>query len=205
MLATVPVLAIPLVGCTRPRNDGPVVIVDGEDDGWSGTRVETPYEIPTQSLTDTSGQSYNLATSPATPITLVFFGYTHCPDVCITVMSDLAVALKRSDVRVQDRVTVAFVTTDPARDDEQTIREWLDLFDPSFVGLTGDLDVIKDMAEQLGVVVEGMKELPSGGYEVGHSAQVIGMQQDQGGVIVWTPSTPSGDLREDLARLVEQT
>ncbi|HIT75648.1 MAG TPA: SCO family protein [Candidatus Avipropionibacterium avicola] len=167
--------------------------------------MQNPYQVPEDSLTDTSGQSYNLSSSPATPVTLVFFGYTHCPDVCITVMSDLAVALKRSEDGVRDRITVAFVTTDPARDDPDTIRSWLDRFDPSFVGLTGDLDVIKDMAEQLGVVVEGMKKLPSGGYEVGHGAQVIGVRQDEGGVIVWTPSTPVGDLRNDLSRLVDES
>jgi len=181
----------------------PVIVDEGQSDGWTGTRLDNPYQVPDASFTDTSGQSYNLRTSPSTPVTLVFFGYTHCPDVCIAVLSDVAIALKRSEQAVRDRVTVIFVTTDPSRDDPGTIRAYLDRFSPDFVGLTAKLPEIKDVAEQLGVVVEGMKKLPSGGYEVGHGAQVIGVA-DQQGVIVWTPSTPVGDLKDDLARLVAE-
>ncbi|MGD7707156.1 SCO family protein [Microlunatus sp. Y2014] len=205
VLAVVTVLLFAVAGCVAPTTEeGPVVVNDPGDDGWGGTRVTTPYEVPDLSLTDAHGQAYNLRTSPSTPVTLVFFGYTNCPDVCIAVLSDVAMALKRSDPGVADRITMVFVTTDPNRDTPDVIKAYLDRFDPTFVGLTGEMSDIKALAKPLGVSIEGMKKLPSGGYEVGHGAQVIGINAQDQGVVVWTPGTPIGDLMADYQRLVAE-
>jgi protein SCO1/2 len=160
--------------------------------------------MPDMSLTDTSGRPYNLVTTPSKPVTLLFFGYTHCPDVCITVLSDVALAMKRLAPADRDQIQFIFVTTDPARDTEKPIRRYLDRFDPSFVGLTGPLPTIKRAATQVGVDIEGVEKLPSGGYEVGHSAQVIGFSRDSG-VVLWTPGTPIAALKHDFALLVERS
>ncbi|MGD7787875.1 SCO family protein [Propionibacteriaceae bacterium Y1700] len=195
-----------VAGCTappEPDNPGGVVVSDeGNTSGYAGTKLDAPYEVPDAVFTDASGQSYNLRTSPSKPVTLIFFGYTNCPDVCIGVLSDMAMALKRTDPQVRDQITVVFVTTDPARDKPEVIKDYLDRFDPSFVGLTSDLDTIKGAASRLGVGVEGMKKLPSGGYEVGHGAQVVGVDSSDRGVVVWTPGTPVGDLKADYTKLV---
>ncbi|MDN5727761.1 MAG: SCO family protein [Propionibacteriales bacterium] len=196
------------VGCaapTAPDNPGEVVVGDeGRPSEFRGTKLDSPYEVPDTVLTDSSGQSYNLRTSPSKPVTLIFFGYTNCPDVCIGVLSDVATALKRSDPQVRDQITVVFITTDPARDNPQAIRDYLERIDPSFVGLTGNLDTIKGTAGQLGVAIEGLKKLPSGGYEVGHGAQVIGVDSADRGVVLWTTGTAVGDLMADFATLVAQ-
>jgi protein SCO1 len=160
--------------------------------------------MPEISLTDTSGRPYNLATTPSKPATLLFFGYTHCPDVCITVLSDVALAMKRLAPADRDQIQFIFVTTDPARDTEKPIRRYLDRFDPSFVGLTGPLPMIKRAATQVGVDIEGVEKLPSGGYEVGHSAQVIGFSRNSG-VVLWTPGTSIAALKHDFALLVERS
>ena len=68
----------------------------------------------------------------------MFFGYTHCPDICQIVMADIASALARLDPSRARQVEMLFVTTDPARDDPATLRAYLDRFDPAFEGLTGD-------------------------------------------------------------------
>jgi protein SCO1 len=96
------------------------------------------------------------------------------------------------------------VTTDPARDKEKQIRRYLDRFNPAFVGLTGQLSTIKSAASQVGVDIQGMKRLPSGGYEVGHSAQVIGFSRNSG-VVLWTPGTPIAALKHDFASLVDRS
>jgi protein SCO1/2 len=155
-------------------------------------------------LTDTSGRPYNLATTPSKPVTLLFFGYTHCPDVCIAVLSDVALALQRMASGDRDHIQLIFITTDPARDKEKQIRNYLDRFNPSFVGLTGPMSTIKRAASEVGVDIEGKKKLPSGGYEVGHSAQVIGFSRNSG-VVIWTPGTPVGALKHDFALLVERS
>jgi protein SCO1 len=169
-----------------------------------GASLPEPYSMPEISLTDTSGRPYNLATTPSKPVTLLFFGYTHCPNVCIAVLSDVSLALQRLGPADRDQIQLVFVTTDPARDKERQIRNYLDRFNSSFVGLTGPLPTIKRAATEVGVDIQGMKKLPSGGYEVGHSAQVIGFDHDSG-VVLWTPDTSIAALKHDFALLVERS
>ena len=117
--------------------------VRGDDGGtYAGIDLEPPYQRPSFTLTDTSGAAYDFATATKGRPTLLFFGYTNCPDVCPTTFADIAVALRKLDPSVASQIQVVFVTTDPARDTPQVIREWLDRFDADlptpFVGLTGD-------------------------------------------------------------------
>jgi len=200
-------LAVGLVllvsGCTAPT-EHPVDQANADPEGYlGGTSLPEPYPMPDVTLTDTAGRPYNLTTSPSRPVTLMFFGYSECPDVCITVLSDVATALQRMEAAERDHIQVIFVTTDPARDKPAVIRKYLDGFDPTFVGLTGPMTTIKQAARQVGVEIEGMKKLPSGGYEVGHSSQVIGFNRGAG-VVLWTPETPIADLKHDFTLLVEK-
>ena len=192
-----------LVGCTvAPEQNTEHGYADPA--GYQGgSSLPEPYIMPDITLTDTAGQPYNLASSPSKPVTLLFFGYTKCPDVCVTVLADLATALQRMPIADRDHIQVVFVTTDPARDNGKQIRAYLDRFDPTFVGLTGPLATIKKAASQVGVHIEGMQRLPSGGYEVGHSAQVIGFDHTSG-VVLWTPETPIAALKHDFSLLVER-
>ena len=198
------VVLLLISGCVSAPS-GPTGQRNADPAGYSGgSSLPEPYSMPEVSLTDTSGRPYNLATTPSKPATLLFFGYTHCPDVCITVLSDVALALQRLTPADRDQIQFIFVTTDPARDKEKQIRRYLDRFNPSFVGLTGPLPMIKRAATQVGVDIQGMERLPSGGYEVGHSAQVIGFSRNSG-VVLWTPGTPIAALKQDFALLVERS
>ncbi len=192
-----------LVGCTSPRQEGTAQGYADPAGYQGGSSLPEPYTMPDIALTDTSGRPYNLARSPSKPVTLLFFGYTKCPDVCVTVLADLATALQRMPSADRDHIQVVFVTTDPARDNAKRIRAYLDRFDPTFVGLTGPLGTIKKAAGQVGVDIEGMEKLPSGGYEVGHSAQVIGFHRTSG-VVLWTPETSIAALIHDFGLLVER-
>lgn len=185
-------------------NPGGAVIERGADkDGFAGLGVPDPYRMPSVELVDTSGARFDLVRDTTHQVTLVFFGYTHCPDVCSLVMADLASALTRLDADLRDDVQVLFVTTDPARDDGETIRRYLDRFDPRFEGLTGPLRRIEAAARPLGVLIEGTRKLPSGGYEVGHGSQVLGFADDRAHV-VWTEGTPVGHLVADITKLADQ-
>ena len=198
------VIVLLISGCIAAPS-GPTGQRNADPAGYTGgSSLPEPYSMPEISLTDTSGRPYNLATTPSKPVTLLFFGYTNCPDVCITVLSDVALTLQRLAPADRDQIQFIFVTTDPARDKEKQIRRYLDRFNPSFVGLTGPLPMIKRAATQVGVDIQGMKKLPSGGYEVGHSAQVIGFSRNSG-VVLWTPGTPIAALKHDFALLVERS
>ncbi|TWD83677.1 protein SCO1/2 [Kribbella amoyensis] len=208
LFAAVALLA--LAGCgggqkEEPNNPGGAIIRTpaGDPNGMRGATLDRPYALPAKSLTDTGGNEFNLVTSTKKPVTLVFFGYTNCPDVCTTVMADIASALTKVDESVRNQVQMVFITTDPARDNPAVIRKYLDRFDPSFVGLTGPLEEIKDIAKTVGVPVEGMKKLPSGGYEVGHGAQTLGFGADDKATVLWLENAAIGDLAHDFGKLVE--
>lgn len=201
ILALVGVLALLLSACSRPA----AVITRSDDNGgYRGAFLGQGYVMPDATLTDAHGQDFNLRSSPSKPVTLVFFGYTNCPDVCIGVLSDTALALQRVDEQTREHIQMVYITTDPARDKPKVIGAYLERFDPSFIGLTGELNEIVDVASDLGVDIQGKKKLPSGGYEIGHSAQVIGFGADRVAEVLWTPSTPIGDLSADFERLVDQ-
>jgi len=185
----------------QPDNPAGVVISDGwQDDTFKGAEPATPYEMPDLTLTATNGRDFNLVTDTAYPVTIVFFGYTHCRDVCLLVMSDLTQAMVQLPEEIRDHTQVVFITTDPARDTPGVLRSYLDGYDGDFVGLTGDLHSIATAADGLDVAIEGKRTLPSGGYDVGHGAQVIGFRGDVAPVI-WTQGTPVVDLVSDITAL----
>jgi protein SCO1 len=201
-----------LVGCGggaegRAAADDPgsgMVYDPGQDqDGFRGAGLTQPYQMPDVTLTDTAGTPYHLVRDTTDPVTLVFFGYTHCPDVCNLVMADMASAITRLDDETRARVQPLFVTTDPARDSPEVVREYVDRFHPAFEGLTGEIAEIEKAAAPLGVPIEGMKRLPTGGYEVGHGSQVIGFAADDTARVVWTQGTPVEDLVADIHALAE--
>ncbi|MGI8751961.1 MAG: SCO family protein [Acidimicrobiales bacterium] len=115
------------------------------------TVLPVSYTKPDLTLTDTSGQPFNLTTQTAGAITLVYFGYTNCPDVCPINMALTAQTLKRLPAAERARIKVVFVTTDPVRDTPPVIRAWLNNFDPSFIGLAGTDDQIHQAERSVGM------------------------------------------------------
>lgn len=191
-----------LTGCVKTQTDGNAIVVAADDDGLHGAVLGQPYDVPDLTLTDTDGKLYSLPKDARKPVTLLFFGYTHCPDVCQAVMANIASALARLDGAQRAAVDVVFVTTDPGRDDGATLRSYLDRYGDGFVGLTGDLPTIKRLGESVGVFIDEGNELPDGGYEVDHSTPVVGVEKGDKAPIVWTEGTSAADLAGDIAELL---
>jgi protein SCO1/2 len=166
-----------------------------------GTILDPPFTVSQQALVDTAGQPYSLATSTDKRLTLVFFGYTNCPDICGTVMGNLASAMTRLDGRDRDQVDVVFVTTDPERDTGPVLRRYLDRFDKTFIGVTGPIDQIAAVGKSIAV---GMgQKLPTGGYDVNsHTTQVTGIDSDDQAPIYWGQSTTSLQFAQDIHTLL---
>ena len=181
-----------------------IIVTPAAPGGLHGAVLDEPWRVPPVTLVDTNGRPVGLREDTAAALTLVFFGYTNCPDVCGLVLADMASALHRVDPAVRSEVSVLFVTTDPARDSGPVMRTYLDRFDPRFQGLTGPLPRIKRLASALKVPLEGHHRLPSGGYEVGHGAQIIGVSPDHAASVVWTPRTPVAHLASDITALVSR-
>lgn len=203
--AVLAALAVLLGGCTQV-DAGPgsnAIIVGGDDDGYHGSALgDQAYVVPNLQLTADDGKAFSLAETPEAPLTLVFFGYTHCPDICQIQMATLASALKRLDAEERAQVEVAFVTTDPARDTGVVLRDYLDQFDPEFMGLTGDLDTITAIGEKLGVYVSRGVKLPGGGYEVDHSTPIVAVNDHGRAPLVWTQDTSASQIADDIVRLL---
>ena len=173
---------------------------DGE---LTGAVLTEPYVVPATPLTDTEGATYSLADDTDKRLTLVFFGYTNCPDICQVVMQTLASAMTRLDDADREQVDVVFVTTDPERDDETVLRGYLDNFDPGFVGLTGPLATIVEVGNALAIAVEQGEKLPSGGYDVTHGTSVLGIDSDDEVPIVWTQGTSATQFASDVHQLLD--
>jgi protein SCO1/2 len=165
-------------------------------------KLPTSIGKPQLTLTDTDGQPYDLTARTEGRTTLLYFGYTHCPDVCPTTMADIAIALKSLAV-VASRVTVVFVTTDPARDTPPVIKAWLAHFDSSFVGLTGSEKTIYAAADSLGVPLQPPMTESDGSITVNHGAQVIAFGPDNKAHAVFTAGAGSDGYIHDLPLIVE--
>ena len=195
-----------LAGCSAEGvsgGDSPVANVSVHDsDNLNGSVLPKPYVVPNVPLDGSDGRPYDLATAATKPLTLVFFGYTHCPDVCQVVMANIASAMTRLDASEKSRVAMVFVTTDPARDDVQTLHDYVRRFDPTFTGATGPLPEIKRLATALGVPIEKGTKLASGGYDVAHGTQVLGVVPGRRAPYVWTEGTDPSALAQDIRTIL---
>ncbi len=199
-------LALLAAGCGGQEESGQLTsgFTEGNPDGMHGAVLADQYVVPDVTLTATDGSDYSLTKDTTAPLTLVFFGYTHCPDICQLVMADIASAVTRLDEQHRAEVDVLFVTSDPARDDPATLRKYLDRFDPDFEGLTGDLGTIVKAANDLGVAIEKGAKMPSGGYEVTHGTQIVAVDHRDRSPVVWTEGTPPDQIAEDLTALLDE-
>jgi protein SCO1/2 len=140
------------------------------DSTYQGVGLTPPQPRPQFTLTDTSGKSFKFATDTAGKPTLLFFGYTNCPDVCPTTLADIANALKSVPTDVRTATQVVFVTTDVKRDTGPVVAAYLRKFDvelpTKFIGLHGSQSQI-DAAQ----VAAHVTLAEDGGQT--HSAEVL--------------------------------
>jgi protein SCO1/2 len=118
---------------------------------YHGVEPEPVPSRPSYVLTDTSGDRFDFGAKTRGRPTFVYFGYTHCPDECPTAMADVAAALRRVSPDLRAKVRVVFVTTDAKRDTGAVLRQWLDQFSTSFIGLTGTQAELDAAARASGV------------------------------------------------------
>jgi len=135
-----------------------------------GTDVSGAQFGGTLALTDHAGRPRSLADFRGKVVAL-FFGYTHCPDVCPTTMDDLAKAVRLLGDR-RGQVQVLFVTLDPERDTPQVLAQYVPSFDPDFLGLYGDAETTAQVAREFKVFYQKQASGGRSGYTIDHSAGV---------------------------------
>ena len=172
---------------------------------WTGAELVHPLSKPEFTLTDQQGQPYDFKQQTAGKVALLYFGYTHCPDICPENMSMLAIALKQMPAAARNDVVVLFVTTDPARDTPQVLGPYLSQFNPAFVGLTGTKAEV-DVAQADAQVSLASPEpaTPGATYYVDHAAQIIAYTPDNLAHIAFFQGMSSSSVAHDLTRLATQ-
>lgn len=198
--AIVPWCTVTLVitgACTAPGGER------GAAPEYRGWMLAEPMPKPDFTLRSTDGEPFSFRKETKGSVTLLFFGYTYCPDVCPLHMANIAAVLKKLPPRVASQVKVVFVTTDAERDTPERLRQWLGNFDPKFIGLTGPLDEVNAIQRSIGLAASRREEWPDGGYGMGHSAQVIGYTKDDLAHVMYPFGTRQEDWAHDLPRLVE--
>ncbi|MEU3058990.1 SCO family protein [Streptomyces subrutilus] len=200
------VAALTLTACGgEPAPSGSVTqIAGGQSTGKAATLLDRPFTKPELVLTDTTGKPWNLREQTKGKPTLIYFGYTNCPDVCPLTMSNIAVAKKALPKADQDNLQVVFVTTDPERDTPESLGSWLRSQDPAFTGLTGDFATIQAAARALGIGIEAAKKEADGSVVSMHGAQVIAFSpKTDEGYVLYGEGTTVEDYTKDLPKIVK--
>ena len=152
----------------------------GEPHTFAAIAYEPPRTPPPLRLTDQHGERFDLDDHRG-DVVAVFFGYTHCPDVCPLTMGQFAAVRAALPAAQREDFQVVMVTTDPERDTPEVLAEYLAGFDESFIGLTGSRDqvVAAMMAWGIRAEVEGdASARASGNYTIGHSSPVLVVDRD---------------------------
>ncbi|MEX2133326.1 MAG: SCO family protein [Acidimicrobiia bacterium] len=166
-----------------------------------GVAIDNPSEKGSFVLTDTEGESYDFVASTEGKLTLLYFGYLQCPDICPVHLAQIAEVLGQ-DAELARKTEVVFVSVDPDRDTPEAIREFLDRFDPSFVGLTGTHDELKVAQEAVGVPPARIFG-EGDDYTVDHAGWVIAYAPDGLSYSIYPFGTRQSEWNNDLQILAK--
>jgi len=172
---------------------------------YRGGLITPPLAKPRFVLSDTSGAPFDFWQRTQGSVTLLFFGYTYCPDQCPMHMANLGAALKKMPAGISDQVKLVFVTTDPARDTPVELRQWLDNFDKHFIGLTGSEAALEAVQRAAGVPPAQKTELRNGNYSVAHANFVVAYTKDNLAHVIYPGGVSKDDWIHDLPLLIKET
>lgn len=164
------VVMVLMVGAVIHKLLSPRVITD-EELRINGLYIlDTPRQLKDFTLLDHKGKEFDKSRFQ-NKWSLVFFGFTHCPDICPTTMALLNELQTKLSGDVLDQTQVILVTADPARDTVEKLAEYVPFFNPDFVGLTGEFITIKRLANQLNVPF--VKVTQGDSYTIDHGGQIV--------------------------------
>ena len=161
----------------------------------SSVRMDTAF-----SLKDFNGRIRTLEYFKG-KVVVLFFGFTHCPDICPTTLTDL----KKTMVLLKDKasaVQVIFITLDPARDTEEVLKKFIPTFNSSFLGLTGTESDIDKVANQLKIFNKKVNDGSKAGYTIDHSAGLYVIDKKGSIKLHISNGQKPEDLASDLAKLI---
>jgi protein SCO1/2 len=165
-----------------------------------GTDISSVRMDTTFSLKDFNGRIRTLEDFKG-KVVVLFFGFTHCPDICPTTLTDL----KKTMVLLKDKasaVQVIFITLDPVRDTEDVLKKFIPTFNSSFLGLTGTENDIDKVANQLKIFNKKVNDGSKAGYTIDHSAGLYVIDKKGSIKLHISNGQKPEDLASDLAKLI---
>jgi protein SCO1/2 len=170
---------------------------------FSGTMLEPPNDATDFTLTAHTGEPFRLSEQRG-KVVLLFFGFTHCPDVCPTAMSDMAAVFRKLGPDAE-RVQVALITIDPERDTPERMQKFMAIFNPTFLGLSGTRAQIDPIIKAYGVTAI-RRELPDSAlkYTMDHSAFTYVIDQNGKWVELLNPELDINAIAEDIRYIVRK-
>ena len=190
-------------GCSVEPAERHEADVRERETGWRGIALDSAPPKPDFALTDANGDPFDFRSETDGYVTFLFFGYTSCPDVCPTTLGDL------KQVRQQlgedgEQVQVVFVTVDPDRDTQVRLADYLSLFDPTDIGLTGSEEQLMPVYQAYGVyrAIDTTTQTATG-YLVDHSSRLYLIDQQGNLRLTYTYGTQPEDIASDVANLLK--
>lgn len=165
--------------------------------------LETTEPLANFTLVSTDGRPTSLYDFRGR-ITLLYFGYAYCPDVCPATLATLAKALKELSPAQREQIQVVMVTVDPARDTPELLGEYLGYFDPTFIGLTGTDEQIAEAATPLGIFYAKREVEGVAGYFMDHSASVMVLDGQTRLRLIIPFNMPADQIASDLRLLLRR-
>ena len=185
-------LALALAGCQTPQS---------QTETLRGLAFDPPKAAPNFTLTDQQGRPFQLADQRG-KVVLLYFGFAQCPDLCPTTLAQLSQA-RQALGRDAERVQVAFITVDPARDTQTIMANYVKAFDPTFVGLLGEAAEIEKVMQSYGAKA-ARRDLPGSalGYTMDHSSLIYVVDPAGRWRESFAYGTPVADIVADVRALL---
>jgi protein SCO1/2 len=180
-----------------------VEALPGADGGpLAGRELDPPLVTPDFELTDTAGAPFDFREDADRPVTLVYFGYASCPDVCPTHMAAIARALDEVPAATADDVQVLFVSVDPVNDTPEQLRAYLDNFGDGdrFVGLTGTADQVNAALRSVGLAPTAISDAEQ--FPPEHPSDILAYTADGRAHVVYPFGTSPTAYVDDLPALI---
>ncbi len=168
---------------------------------FHGGELDPAYAAAALDLTDQFGNPFSLS-DIENEVSVIYFGYTTCPDLCPTTLSDFSV-IKESLGEKSERVNFILATVDPERDTPERLKEYLRFFDEDLIGLTGDSETVLDVMREYGVFAKKVEHPESStGYLVDHTSFIYVIDADGNLRLTYPYGIDPESIEEDIRHLL---
>ncbi len=174
----------------------------GNEESWHGKDISGLMPRLQFQLQGTDGNTVTPADSQGN-IRLVYFGFTSCPDVCPTTLTDLRRSVQQLPEKYRDDVTTLFVSVDPRRDTPERLASYVNFFGDRVVGLTAEEPALRKLAKRYRTTFGYDEPDASGNYNVSHSSAVYVFDRDGNARLLLRPGLSPEQISEDLAQLAQ--